>query len=531
MIQLKTQTQAYWEHDFTLTESDIEQLYNHFLETEKPQTMGQLVDTVITAQLLREKSALQQRLAGRSVYQPMNQYALGDELVFPSMGFAFGEVVDSRAGFNPDEGAFKVISVSFGKKTRKFATELQSQHVLNTMGAEIDAFLQSINASETASRFRHLVEPTLLETLQSREEFIYLSGIWFIKPLLADINVGHLNLAEAVLDFEAQGGPMGTDDILANIGLDESIDPLTQAFSLNYALLNDNRFDEVALKGQVAWFLRRMEPDAVRETPEVLLYDSADYESITFSSHMLLLERELADEWSDLPVLPVSSVSSRVMFSLIYPHRASGTLPLNSTIRAMLPLGRSPRQLIKLIDADTDEELDVWAIPEARYLYGLGEWYEAAGVPIGGHITVETTAEPGVLSIRCGRRRRPKREDVRLASVVDNRLQFDLSRRSIACDYDDLMVVGTDYRSAVEAFARRVNDQGRSLGSLLAMIMPELADLTPQQAVHAKTIYSAVNMLRRTPPGPIFAELLRYPAFQSVGDQYWMFDRRRWQKE
>jgi hypothetical protein len=63
------------------------------------------------------------------------------------------------------------------------------------------------------------------------------------------------------------------------------------------------------------------------------------------------------------------------------------------------------------------------------------------------------------------------------------------------------------------------------------MMLPELADLTPQQAVHAKTIYSAVNMLRRTPPGPIFSELLRHPAFQSVGDQYWMFDRRRWQRE
>jgi hypothetical protein len=63
---------------------------------------------------------------------------------------------------------------------------------------------------------------------------------------------------------------------------------------------------------------------------------------------------------------------------------------------------------------------------------------------------------------------------------------------------------------------------------LLADLVPELAKLNPQGTVHTKTIYSAVNMLRRCPPGPILAELISRPAFVSVGGGYWRFDETRW---
>jgi hypothetical protein len=32
------------------------------------------------------------------------------------------------------------------------------------------------------------------------------------------------------------------------------------------------------------------------------------------------------------------------------------------------------------------------------------------------------------------------------------------------------------------------------------------------------------------PPGPLFVELVRNPAFQNVGDHYWLFDRSHWQE-
>ena len=63
-----------------------------------------------------------------------------------------------------------------------------------------------------------------------------------------------------------------------------------------------------------------------------------------------------------------------------------------------------------------------------------------------------------------------------------------------------------------------------NLATLLSEVFPSLAGLTPQNTVHAKTLYSAVNMLRRVPPAPIFAELMRNPAFKAVGEHYWQYE-------
>jgi hypothetical protein len=104
-------------------------------------------------------------------------------------------------------------------------------------------------------------------------------------------------------------------------------------------------------------------------------------------------------------------------------------------------------------------------------------------------------------------------------------MKFDLERRSVGCGYDDLMIVGTDYVAAVAAYARRVSGNDRSLASLLVEIFPELARLNPQQTVHTKTIYSAINMVKRIPPGPLFAELIKNPSFSPVGDHYWQYER------
>jgi hypothetical protein len=124
-------------------------------------------------------------------------------------------------------------------------------------------------------------------------------------------------------------------------------------------------------------------------------------------------------------------------------------------------------------------------------------------------------------------RRRAKKEWVRLATVADNQIDFELERRNVGCGYDDLLIVGTDYVAALDALARRFEANQRSLGSLLTGFFPKLAKLNPQETVHTKTLYSAINMVRRMPPGPLFAELIKNPAFQPVGDHYWQYDSSR----
>jgi hypothetical protein len=56
---------------------------------------------------------------------------------------------------------------------------------------------------------------------------------------------------------------------------------------------------------------------------------------------------------------------------------------------------------------------------------------------------------------------------------------------------------------------------------LITFVFRELAKLNPQSAVHAKSLYSGVNVLRRLPPGPIFAELVSRDIYEHVGDLYW----------
>jgi hypothetical protein len=53
-------------------------------------------------------------------------------------------------------------------------------------------------------------------------------------------------------------------------------------------------------------------------------------------------------------------------------------------------------------------------------------------------------------------------------------------------------------------------------------LFPELVKLSPQGTVHAATLYSAINLLVRTPPGPVLAELVSSDLYSPIGDNYWV---------
>jgi hypothetical protein len=527
VIQAQIQTNTYWGSEFTLTESDIEQIYNHLLEVERPQTIYEIARVIIAHRAQQSTQQIKKQLAGRTIYQPRGSYEIDQDIVFPQAKFAHGKVTAVREGYNPEYGKFNVIAVEINSKNREFAADLTAEHPLNFEDEEeAIAALVNIDLDELYEKRADDVIDQLLPELEQRSEFVRLGKEWFVKALMAEVNIGHLHLAEAVLELSS-GGPLSPDEILPHLDMDDGIDKSVRRFSLNYALQQDKRFDEIAPKGEVAWFLHRLEPEGVRQTPERLVYEPIPYDRPLLSPQLLALERELDDEWSDIKPLVQPD---EIQLSLIYPHRWAGTLPLNSRTRPLFPASHSPRQRIIFRDAETEEEVVAWVVQEQRYVYGLAEWYETHKIPVGGYIQLRPGPEPGVVMLDYNRRR-PQREWVRLAHVIDNRLKFELMRRSIGCDYDDLMVVGTDVVAAVDALWRRAESHQRSVASLIGEIFPPLASLTPQKTVHAKTLYSAINMLRRVPPGPLFAELVRHPAFQAVGDHYWQFDRDRWQEE
>ncbi|MGB1249546.1 MAG: hypothetical protein ACPG8W_02870 [Candidatus Promineifilaceae bacterium] len=519
MIQPKTQTREYWEREFSLTDADIEQIYNHFLEELRPQSTDEIVRAVMVSRIAAEKQEFLRQIRDRRVYQPANTYEVGDDLVFPLFDLTPGKVTGSRVGYNPQDGEFQVLTVKLRGKLRDFAAGLGSEHVANLGEGGLRAQIDAIDAEQIMGEFASLISSEVQKSLESRDEFIVLGGKWFVKTLLVDVSIGHLHLAEAVLDMSG-GGPLKTEEITVHLDLDAGADDETQIYSLNYALLNDDRFDEVAPKNSVAWFLRRMEPEIIKTVPERLVYDPVEYNPEYISKPLQMIVREIGDEWSNLE--PAIEKDAHT-FSLPYSHRLLGTMPLNGSIRALMPLGRSARQLFIFRNMETGEELNIWASKEGRYLTGFKEWYEQNSILVGAYLTIRKG--PGNVMLFDYKRRRPQTEDVRLATVADGRIRFDLQRRRIACQYDDLLTVGTDYTAAIDAVWKRART--RSLAQLIAVLLPELASLSPQNAVHAKTLYAILNMVMRMPPGPIFAELVRHPAFVPIGEHYWRFDTSR----
>ena len=85
--------------------------------------------------------------------------------------------------------------------------------------------------------------------LVKNQEFVRIAGKWFPRALLVDINVGHLNFAEAILDM-AGGGPLPTKTLLEQVGLTSNTNSNLVEFSLDHALQEDTRFDEVGPAGE-----------------------------------------------------------------------------------------------------------------------------------------------------------------------------------------------------------------------------------------------------------------------------------------
>jgi hypothetical protein len=155
-----------------------------------------------------------------------------------------------------------------------------------------------------------------------------------------------------------------------------------------------------------------------------------------------------------------------------------------------------------------------------RYVFGLGKFYRKHKLPIGSLVTVRKSEEAGKVVIGFNGYK-PRTEWIRLIVPKNDLVTFENQKRAIGAEYDELMILGADDLAAMDALFQATQQQKKSLYSILKTIIPALGPLAPQGTVHAKTIYSAVNVLRRCPPGPIFATLVANPDFQNVGGHYW----------
>jgi hypothetical protein len=164
-----------------------------------------------------------------------------------------------------------------------------------------------------------------------------------------------------------------------------------------------------------------------------------------------------------------------------------------------------------------------WIVHEASFVYGLEAWYDRYKLPVGALLRLERTRDPRVITVDFEPQRlRPVWLKVAVAKA--GQLTFQVRKSPISCGYDDLLAIGEGDPESIDQLWATSHARGDSLYEIMVRIMPELVKLSPQATVHAKTIYSAVNVLRRVPPGPIFALLSTEPYFVSMGGGYWTCD-------
>ncbi len=512
-----------WAGKFTITDSDFDYLTNLLLERETPLSLEDLALALVTKRMGDEAEAVRQKYDNIRVYRPADVYQVGDKLIFPALDYATGVIESVREGCNPEAGAFNVISVSFDDepgRQREFASGLASAHKLNEIdpSSVVLPGIEESEPSEVFNRNRETILKLLYERLTQSDELVVIAKKWFPRSLILDVNEGYLNLAEAVLDL-AGGGPLPTESILEQIGGIGSAPQALQVFSMNYALAHDQRFDEVGPTGQVLWYLTRLEPQEVLQTPPILRYTPINHDPSFLTDEMIALIEELDDELSPLEFNDQTITEATI--ALIYPHRRMGTLPLNARMRRIFPTAlRTPRVWVTLVDGQDGEELTGWVVREERYVYGLGRLFRKHKLPVGAYVTVKVGGDGGKIVVNFASHR-TRTEWVKLITPRNNQLAFDEQKRGIGADYDELLLLGTDDIAGVDALAEAARQQRRPLTTLIRIVIAELARFSPQAAVHAKTIYSAVNVLRRCPPDPILATLNSSPDFEHVGNLYW----------
>jgi hypothetical protein len=511
----------YWE-DFEVQADDVEFLYNHLLELETPLPPNDLIEALVKERIRREKEAIeQQRSSGGDLYQPKRSYAVDQKLVFPAFNWRRGQVYGIRQGKNPELGDFQVIQVTFDNgEQHEFAANLDG-HVLNDPPkiAEDEA---SIDVGSVIENYSDLLIEKLEEELESNPGFVRIAGKWFPQALLVDVNVGHLNLAEAVLDMSG-GGPLPTKALIEQIDLSSDVNPKLVEFSLAHALQEDPRFDEVGPAGEVLWFLHRLEPPEVLEPPTPLRYQGIDYDRTILTQEMLDLERNLDDELSPITSRPSSLQDVEVR--LIYPHWRAGTLPLSSRVRHLFPTAyEAPRIRFILVDGDTGEKFPGWVVREKRYVFGLKDWYEKRGLMPGSIVHVQKGEVPGEVVVWTASRR-SSREWIRTVLVgSDGGVVFAMLKQPVTATFDERMGIAVPDPQGLDQVWAQMQKERQPFEKTVVNIQRELAKLTPQSHVHASELYAAINVVRRCPPGPLLSLLASRPWFVLVGDLHYRYD-------
>jgi hypothetical protein len=503
------------------TNKDIESLYNHLSEIESPQTISELTKYLIEKKIESEKKlATQARKSEGPIYFPKDQYKKGQMLTFPHRDYQKGKVVEVRPGVNPDHPSLEVITVAFSAEEKiDFAGNL-AEHTLNNYQPRENSE-SAYDATWVLTHFSKSLSENLFALVKDNEDLTNIGGSYFPRALLVDIGIGYLNLAEAVLEM-SEGGPLETNDLIKQIELPTDTNTKLTEFSMNYALQEDSRFDEVGPAGKTLWFLKDLEPDQVQNTPMTLRYTGKSVDLPETLKGFLNLGSDFCDELE--PGDPCEAVDG-VTISLSYPHWRAGTLPLTSKLQKLFPTAfETPRIKFSFKDGNSGELFNGWVVRPARYIFGLNDWYAAEGFIPGSKVHLSRGEQPGEVIVRADKKHNSK-EWIRTFLVgTDGNYVFALLKQVVTCSFDERMAIMIPDGKAVDAIWEKYAKTKPQLEKLLQIMMRELGKLNPQGHIHAQELYATLNVVKRCPPSPIIELLFNSPWAIHMGDLYFRLD-------
>ena len=313
------------------------------------------------------------------------------------------------------------------------------------------------------------------------------------------------------------GGPLTSQELISQIELPTDVNANLTEFSLNYALQEDPRFDEVGPAGVTMWFLNRLEPDEVINTPITLINNCDSVELPEDLEKYRTLGVELCDELEE--ECDCEDDVDEITIILTYPHWKAGTLPLTSKLKKLFPTAyETPRVKFDFVDGVTHSPFSGWVVRPSKYIYGLQEWYSKEGFIPGSLIHLSRGKEPGQVVIKADKQRNSKEWIKTVLVGADGGIVFALLKQMVTCSFDERMALAISDPTAIEKLWDSRSRQ--PVEKTIHSIMHELSKLNPQGHIHAQELYAAVNLIRRCPPSVVINTLFTQPWSTHLGDLY-----------
>jgi hypothetical protein len=520
---MRTQEATFWQSEYKVTEGDLDFLTGVILEGGLPRSLDDLVSVLMLRLIHREKERAARQVSDGEVYRPTDHFDVGQNLYFTERDFAQATVLQVRPGMNPRYPDFEVIRVAFEDGTElEFASSLQVPHPLNRPTEElVGGSAEDLSETEIVDTYRVDVATALAQALEADEGWVQFDGVWFLRELLPEFHMGHLNLAEAAI-YEASQ-PLPVSEMLSRLELGIPGSRQAQLFSLNHSLSQDTRFDNVGTREQQVWYLRALMPQEVFERPRVhqspLSPTGDEYLGLT----MLDVVESLGDELDSIPGMQTGN-GSNIGYQVSFPHLYAGTMPASAALLDLFAYEEGQHLAVTLIDARNGKSYAGWLLPAERYIAGLGPWYKAVGMVVGGLVSVTPGDTPATLKLSITVPRSSSSGWVRSATVSDGALVLQMQPGRIAVRHDPATHIEVADRDAVARLMWQSQQTSRSLYGLVKAVFAELAKLSPQGVAPCQAIYSAVNMYRRSGAVPIFSILTANACFDPVGNGEWAFD-------